>query len=664
MFGGNKKGATTTTTSNTTASPEAMAAYRDILARATSTAATPYSAYTGDRVAGFTPDQMAAFDATRAAQGVANPYISEATGFARMGASPIDASAIDRYQNPYTSSVVDTTLADLARSNAIAQQQVTGNAALRGALGGSRVGVAQALTAGEQARAQAPILANLRASGWDKALGAAQQDRNAAAAGASTFGNLGNLAQNAAYRDIGSLYGMGQQQQAYNQALLDVPYQQFMEQRAYPFQTTQWLSDIARGAGTAMGSSTTGTKTDPAPNPWNAILGAAGTVAGAALGGPMGASIGGSLGSSLGGGATTDGWMPVVTKFADGGVVKGYEDGGPIEMEGTGGAPADGGFNVQSIGNPLMQAGLRMMSSTSPYLGVAIGEGGTAGMKAYAENQKAEAERRMKEEQLRLQSEKLMQSAQQHRDTLAERRESRDKERWYPVGPSADPDKPGYHFYDRSSGETILSPISVAPRTGAAGATSVFELKRKAWLELNPGDAAGALDYASGRRSLSEADALRFAEGRAGDAADKANLRGSRRDEFIRNEVSRLMSGFRAAGVRPAVPAAPMGSMGVPTAPMTETPPAAPAPAAPAPGGAVVPKSFTDRLPPAAVAPAPGVGRSFAPSGMIPPAAIRAVDSLIAQRKSADEIRRLWSSAPGAPPLSVLDAYLAEKGIR
>ena len=488
---GNKKGAQTTTTSNTTASPEAMAAYRDILARATTAADKPYEAYTGERVAGFSPDQLAAFQSTRDAQGMMSPYISEATGMARAGAAPIDAAAIARYQNPYQQSVIDATMADLQQQNAMAQSQVSGNAALRGALGGSRADVARALTAGEQARAQAPILANLRASGYDRAMAAAQQDRSAASSGASLITGIGDAAHTGAYRDIASLYGMGQQQQGNQQAGLDAAYQAWTQQQAYPTQQISWLTDIASRAGGGMGSSTTGTKTDPAPNPMNAILGLAGTVAGAALGGPMGASIGGSLGSSIGGsmggGGANKSMLAnggVVPSYAMGGVVRGYADGGYVDndparpmldlslddtgaysmpgsdagmtMAGTEGTPS-GGFNWQSIGNPLMQAGAAMMASESPYLGVAAGTGLKAGLKAYGDNTKADADKKHKEAQLALQRDRLGASLKAQRERLA-------GENWQYLGQGAD----GAVILDKKSGTIETRPFSVTPRTGSA----------------------------------------------------------------------------------------------------------------------------------------------------------------------------------------------------
>lgn len=274
---GSKRPAQTTT--STAPPPEVMEAYRRVMARAEPLADTPYEAYGGERVAGFTPDQMQAFQGVRDAQGTFQPYLDQATGYATLGASPIDAASIQRYQNPYQQQVIDATMADFNTQNARQLSEVRGNAAARGALGGNRVAVAESLAQEQQNRTQSPIIANLRSQGWNSALGAAQADRAAAGQGAYTFGSLGGQALSSSLTGANALYGMGASQQALDQAQLNVPYQNFQEQRAYPFQTTSWLSQIATGLGSNMGG--TSTTSSPAPSAWNSIIGAAGTAAGA-----------------------------------------------------------------------------------------------------------------------------------------------------------------------------------------------------------------------------------------------------------------------------------------------------------------------------------------------------------------------------------------------
>lgn len=265
------KGSEQTQTTSTAPPPEVMKAYQGILSRAQTVADTPYQAYGGQRVADFTADQQAGFQGVRNAQGISEPYFDQAGQYIQQATGPITSQQIQGYMDPYTQQVIDATAADFAVQNERQLDQVTGNAALQGALGGNRVEVAKALAAEQQNRVQNPILANMRSQGYSQALSAAQQDAARQLQGAGLSANVGTAAQNAALTDATALLGAGGQQQALGQAQLDVPYQDFLEQRAYPFQTTQWLAGINSSIAPHMGQ--TQTTTQPGANPLNSIIG-------------------------------------------------------------------------------------------------------------------------------------------------------------------------------------------------------------------------------------------------------------------------------------------------------------------------------------------------------------------------------------------------------
>ena len=63
--------------------------------------------------------------------------------------------------------------------------------------------------------------------------------------------------------------------------------------------------------------------------------------------------------------------------------------------------------------------------------------------------------------------------------------------------------------------EAPNGPKGLMKPTGAGGRTSVYEQKRQAYLALHPTDAQGALDYASGRKSMSQADIVKAADAQA-----------------------------------------------------------------------------------------------------------------------------------------------------
>lgn len=76
---------------------------------------------------------------------------------------------LEAYQNPYLQQVVDATLADFDAQAGQTRAQLMAQGARNKALGGSRFGIAQALTESELARARATQDATLRAQGFDTA---------------------------------------------------------------------------------------------------------------------------------------------------------------------------------------------------------------------------------------------------------------------------------------------------------------------------------------------------------------------------------------------------------------------------------------------------------------------------------------------------------------
>jgi len=76
---------------------------------------------------------------------------------------------ISQYMNPYTEEVINKTLADLERNRLMQQQTQGAQATAAGAFGGSRQGVAQALTNEAFARQAGNMASQLRQSGYTQA---------------------------------------------------------------------------------------------------------------------------------------------------------------------------------------------------------------------------------------------------------------------------------------------------------------------------------------------------------------------------------------------------------------------------------------------------------------------------------------------------------------
>jgi len=203
-----------TTTSTSTASLPAFqeAQFKELFGAAKNVAQQPFVPYTGPMVAGFSPDQLQQFQATRgmfesgmgydptkALQGMAQeqfkPTIQPVTGFEAPtiqatqapGAAQIGpvstpqfrgllSQDIGAYQSPYQQQVIDLAMGDIQKQADIARGGAQDRAIRAGAFGGSRSAVLEAESQKPYAEAMARTAAGLRQSGFEQAQQAAQAD--------------------------------------------------------------------------------------------------------------------------------------------------------------------------------------------------------------------------------------------------------------------------------------------------------------------------------------------------------------------------------------------------------------------------------------------------------------------------------------------------------
>ena len=112
-------------------SPEQQAMFREVYGQGRALAAQPFVPYTGARLAGFNPDQLRAFQATRGLfeSGMGYDPMAGLAGLAgaetpQIGQVPsLLETDISAYQSPYTQQVIETTLGDIRREQDIAQRR-------------------------------------------------------------------------------------------------------------------------------------------------------------------------------------------------------------------------------------------------------------------------------------------------------------------------------------------------------------------------------------------------------------------------------------------------------------------------------------------------------------------------------------------------------------
>ena len=266
----------------------------------------PYQNYDAQRIAGFTPMQTQAM--TNIGNMQIAPQLGQATdmsgqagqgmlgttgaamGYGQQGAGygqqatqaganyqnmATDPAQMQKYMNPYIQQALNPQLQLLNQQQALQGQGISAQAAGQGAFGGNRATLAQGLNAqnyalaGQQAIGQGysdafkqaqqaqQFGANLGLQGLQtgiqgantglQGINAAQAGYNGANQAAATLGQLGQtqygqqMGINQAQQQAGAL------QQAQQQQGLDVNYQDFINQKNYPYQQLAFQSDMLRG---------------------------------------------------------------------------------------------------------------------------------------------------------------------------------------------------------------------------------------------------------------------------------------------------------------------------------------------------------------------------------------------------------------------------------
>jgi hypothetical protein len=333
-----------TSTSQTTIPEYAQPYMERLLGKAEAASEAPYQTYGGERLVGATQEQQAA---RQAAAGLQQPgQFGMGTGLATLGGLSAmgyggqaagagqqymglatDPQAQQAFMSPYMQNVVDVQRQEAIRSAQMGNLAGNLGAARQGTYGGAR----QTLAQSERERNLGQQLAQIQATGSQKAFEAAQQAQQfgsqlglqglqagigASGQAAQTGATLGQLGIGQQQTDLARLQAQeqfGALGQRDRQAALDLAYQDFLAQQRYPYSQLGFMSDILRGSGNLAGTGGTALYQAP-PSTGSQLLGLASTLGGAYLAG------GGKM-------------------FKEGGEVKGlgavqnYAVGGPIQQQ-------------------------------------------------------------------------------------------------------------------------------------------------------------------------------------------------------------------------------------------------------------------------------------------------------------------------------------------
>lgn len=245
--------------STTQASPQAIQAYTKALGLADVAAAQPFQKYSTDSnafVAPLTGTQQQAIGGLYGAQGAYQPYYQGAGALTAASGTTSTPQVVGQYMNPFMQQVVNPVQRALQQQQGQQLSQQQAEAIRGGAFGGERAGLQRQVLRGQQQLGMGQALSPLYQQGYGQALQAAQGDLGRQLQAGQALGALGTGAQAAALQAPQALLGAGTLEQQTQQAGLSALYNQFLQERAYPYQQAQFYSNIAGGLGPLLGQQT------------------------------------------------------------------------------------------------------------------------------------------------------------------------------------------------------------------------------------------------------------------------------------------------------------------------------------------------------------------------------------------------------------------------
>lgn len=279
--------------------------YEDVLQRYSTTALQQaedvanlgYTPFAGERVAGFSPTEVAGRE--RAAQlaqmGLGMPQAQQAADVASQAAgfTYADPSAVQARMNPFLQAALDPALRELRAQQDITLQGLGAQAARAGAFGGSRQGVLEAETLRGFGQQMGDVLSQGYASAFDRATQLMGDEQARQLAGAQALSGAANQLRQLGFADADVLRTLGAEERGLAQAGMEADYAEFLRSQAFPAQQlTARLAPLGYGSQVAQAAPTINQ-----PSGFQSLLGNLGAIGSAAsmIGGGYNALTGGRL---------------------------------------------------------------------------------------------------------------------------------------------------------------------------------------------------------------------------------------------------------------------------------------------------------------------------------------------------------------------------------
>lgn len=244
--GGGSQSPQEVTTTQTNLPPYVQPQFERLLRRGEAESLQGYTPYGGQRLAFFSPDELAAQAMTRgyAMSGTPSQF-SDAES--RIQNQMSFGEGIDTFMSPYQQAVTDVAKREAIRQSEARADQIGSKAALSGGLGGYREAILQA----EREKNLGQQLDDLQVRGsqaaFDRAANQFNRDQMMNLQSANFLRGLGGDINRDAMARIAALQGIGSQQRALQQAAFDTGYQDFLRQQDFDKQQLGFFSNLLRG---------------------------------------------------------------------------------------------------------------------------------------------------------------------------------------------------------------------------------------------------------------------------------------------------------------------------------------------------------------------------------------------------------------------------------
>jgi len=219
----------------------------DIIGEAMDVAKEGYVPYTGTRLAGFTPDELAAFEKVREQQGIAGLQQEQAYTAATAAGAPA-IGGVGQYMTDYQQRVADIAARQMREKSLQQQQDIAAQAVGAGGLDSSRFAILEAEREKALTQGLGDLYATAQAQAYETALQASQADKAQQLKSAEMMSTIGSRGQLGRQADVAALQGIGGLQRGLGQEALDIAYTDFLKEREYPKEQLGFVSSIIQGA--------------------------------------------------------------------------------------------------------------------------------------------------------------------------------------------------------------------------------------------------------------------------------------------------------------------------------------------------------------------------------------------------------------------------------